>query len=165
MKHTKKHISCLIMIVLIIIFDRVTKYFAVKNLYGGDIVNFIPGVVQFRYAENTGMAFSMLSGARWIFIFVTVVACVGVLYYMLSNRCKSLWLYWSLGVVVSGGIGNLVDRIMQGYVVDFIEPTFVDFAVFNIADCAVTCGAVSLVIYLVFDIIKDAKKSKEQSNG
>lgn len=165
MKHTKKHISCLLMIVLIIIFDRVTKYFAVKNLYGGDIVNFIPGVVQFRYAENTGMAFSMLSGARWIFIFVTVVACVGVLYYMLSNRCKSLWLYWSLGVVVSGGIGNLVDRIMQGYVVDFIEPTFVDFAVFNIADCAVTCGAVSLVIYLVFDIIKDAKKSKEQSNG
>ena len=165
MKHTKKHISCLIMIVLIIIFDRVTKYFAVKNLYGGDIVNFIPGVVQFRYAENTGMAFSMLSGARWIFILVTVVACFGVLYYMLSNRCKSLWLYWSLGVVVSGGIGNLVDRIMQGYVVDFIEPTFVDFAVFNIADCAVTCGAVSLVIYLVFDIIKDAKKSKEQSNG
>ena len=165
MKHTKKHISCLIMIVMIIIFDRVTKYFAVKNLYGGDIVNFIPGVVQFRYAENTGMAFSMLSGARWIFIFVTVVACVGVLYYMLSNRCKSLWLYWSLGVVVSGGIGNLVDRIMQGYVVDFIEPTFVDFAVFNIADCAVTCGAVSLVIYLVFDIIRDAKKSKEQSNG
>lgn len=165
MKHTKKHISCLIMIALIIIFDRVTKYFAVKNLYGGDIVNFIPGVVQFRYAENTGMAFSMLSGARWIFIFVTVVACVGVLYYMLSNRCKSLWLYWSLGVVVSGGIGNLVDRIMQGYVVDFIEPTFVDFAVFNIADCAVTCGAVSLVLYLVFDIIKDAKKSKEQSNG
>ena len=165
MKHTKKHISCLIMIVLIIIFDRVTKYFAVKNLCGGDIVNFIPGVVQFRYAENTGMAFSMLSGARWIFILVTVVACVGVLYYMLSNRCKSLWLYWSLGVVVSGGIGNLVDRIMQGYVVDFIEPTFVDFAVFNIADCAVTCGAVSLVIYLVFDIIRDAKKSKEQSNG
>lgn len=165
MKHTKKHISCLIMIVMIIIFDRVTKYFAVKNLYGGDIVNFIPGVVRFRYAENTGMAFSMLSGARWIFILVTVVVCVGVLYYMLSNRCKSLWLYWSLGVVVSGGIGNLVDRIMQGYVVDFIEPTFVDFAVFNIADCAVTCGAVSLVIYLVFDIIKDAKKSKEQSNG
>ena len=165
MKHTKKHISCLIMIVLIIIFDRVTKYFAVKNLYGGDIVNFIPGVVQFRYAENTGMAFSMLSGARWICILVTVVACVGVLYYMLSNRCKSLWLYWSLGVVVSGGIGNLVDRVMQGYVVDFIEPTFVDFAVFNIADCAVTCGAVSLVLYLVFDIIKDAKRSKEQSNG
>ena len=165
MKHTKKHISCLLMIVMIIIFDRVTKYFAVKNLYGGNIVNFIPGVVQFRYAENTGMAFSMLSGARWIFILVTVVACVGVFYYMLSNRCKSLWLYWSLGVVVSGGIGNLVDRVMQGYVVDFIEPTFVDFAVFNIADCAVTCGAVSLVIYLVFDIIKDAKKSKEQSNG
>ena len=165
MKHTKKHISCLIMIVLIVLFDRLTKYLAEKELIDGSIANFIPGVVQFRYAENTGMAFSMLSGARWIFIAVTIVACVGVLYYMLSNRCKSLWLYWSLGVVVSGGIGNLVDRIVYGYVVDFIEPVFIDFAVFNIADCAVTCGAVSLVIYLVVDIIKDSKKSKEKPNA
>ena len=165
MKHLTKHISCTIMIVLIVAFDQITKYFASLRLSDGDVVGFIPGVVRFRYAENTGMAFSMLSGARWVFIVLTVCVCVGVLYYLFSNRCKSLWLYWSLGVVVSGGIGNLVDRIMQGYVVDFIEPTFVDFAVFNIADCAVTCGAVSLVIYLVFDIIKDAKKSKEQSNG
>ena len=165
MKHTKKHISCLIMIVLIVLFDRLTKYLAEKELIDGSIANFIPGVVQFRYAENTGMAFSMLSGARWIFIAVTIVACVGVLYYMLSNRCKSLWLYWSLGVVVSGGIGNLIDRIAYGYVVDFIEPVFIDFAVFNIADCAVTCGAVSLVIYLVVDIIKDSKKSKEKPNA
>ena len=165
MKHTKKHISCIFMIVLIVLFDRLTKYFAEKELIDGSIANFIPGVVQFRYAENTGMAFSMLSGARWIFIAVTIVACVGVLYYMLSNRCKSLWLYWSLGVVVSGGIGNLVDRIAYGYVVDFIEPVFIDFAVFNIADCAVTCGAVSLVIYLVVDIIKDSKKSKEKPNA
>ena len=165
MKHTKKHISCIFMIVLIVLFDRLTKYLAEKELIDGSIANFIPGVVQFRYAENTGMAFSMLSGARWIFIAVTIVACVGVLYYMLSNRCKSLWLYWSLGVVVSGGIGNLVDRIVYGYVVDFIEPVFIDFAVFNIADCAVTCGAVSLVIYLVVDIIKDSKKSKEKPNA
>ena len=165
MKHTKKHISCIFMIVLIVLFDRLTKYLAEKELIDGSIANFIPGVVQFRYAENTGMAFSMLSGARCIFIAVTIVACVGVLYYMLSNRCKSLWLYWSLGVVVSGGIGNLVDRIVYGYVVDFIEPVFIDFAVFNIADCAVTCGAVSLVIYLVVDIIKDSKKSKEKPNA
>ena len=165
MKHTKKHISCLLMIVMIIIFDRVTKYFAVKNLYGGDIVNFIPGVVQFRYAENTGMAFSMLSGARWAFVALTFAVCVGAFYYLFSNKCKSLWLYWSIGVVVSGGIGNLIDRARFGYVVDFIEPTFMDFAVFNIADCAVTCGAVVLIGYLLFDAFSDKKKPKEKSNG
>ena len=165
MKHTKKHISCSVMILLIIAFDQITKYFASLNLKNTDAVGFIPGLVQFRYAENTGMAFSMLSGARWVFILVTVIACVLVLYYLFSDRCKSLWLYWSLGVIVSGGIGNLIDRIKFGYVVDFIEPTFVDFAVFNIADCAVTCGAVSLIAYLIYDMIRDSKQSKENGNG
>lgn len=165
MKHTKKHISCTIMIILIVAFDQITKYFASLKLADGSVAKFIPGVVQFKYAENTGMAFSMLSGARWVFIALTVVVCVGVFYYLFSNRCKSLWLYWSLGVILSGGIGNLIDRIRFGYVVDFIEPTFVNFAIFNIADCAVTCGAVVLVGYLLYDAFKDVKKPKENSNG
>lgn len=165
MKHTKKHISCMIMILLIIAFDQITKYFASLKLADGSVAKFIPGVVQFKYAENTGMAFSMLSGARWVFIALTVVVCVGVFYYLFSNRCKSLWLYWSLGVILSGGIGNLIDRIRFGYVVDFIEPTFVNFAIFNIADCAVTCGAVVLVGYLLYDAFKDVKKPKENSDG
>lgn len=165
MKHTKKHISCSIMIILIIAFDQITKYFASLKLADGSVAKFIPGVVQFKYAENTGMAFSMLSGARWVFIALTVVVCVGVFYYLFSNRCKSLWLYWSLGVILSGGIGNLIDRIRFGYVVDFIEPIFVNFAIFNIADCAVTCGAVVLVGYLLYDAFKDVKKPKENSDG
>ena len=165
MKHTKKHISCMIMIVLIIAFDQITKYFASLKLADGSVAKFIPGIVQFKYAENTGMAFSMLSGARWVFIALTVVVCVGVFYYLFSNRCKSLWLYWSLGVILSGGIDNLIDRIRFGYVVDFIEPTFVNFAIFNIADCAVTCGAVVLVGYLLYDAFKDVKKPKENSDG
>lgn len=165
MKHTKKHISCTIMIILIVAFDQITKYFASLKLADGSVAKFIPGVVQFKYAENTGMAFSMLSGARWVFIALTVVVCVGVFYYLFSNRCKSLWLYWSLGVILSGGIGNLIDRIRFGYVVDFIEPIFVNFAIFNIADCAVTCGAVVLVGYLLYDAFKDVKKPKENSDG
>ncbi|WP_294848652.1 signal peptidase II [uncultured Eubacterium sp.] len=165
MKHTKKHISCSIMIILIVAFDQITKYFASLKLADGSVAKFIPGVVQFKYAENTGMAFSILSGARWVFIALTVVVCVGVFYYLFSNRCKSLWLYWSLGVILSGGIGNLIDRIRFGYVVDFIEPTFVNFAIFNIADCAVTCGAVVLVGYLLYDAFKDLKKPKENSDG
>lgn len=165
MKHFKKHFSCSIMIALIVMFDQITKYFATSKLSGGLVKGFIPGVVQFRYAENTGMAFSMLTGARWIFVVLTLVVCIAALYYMFSNRCKSLWLYWSLGVTVAGGIGNLIDRAFYGYVIDFIEPTFVDFAIFNIADCAVTCGAAVLIGYLVIDVIKDAKKEKGEKNG
>lgn len=159
--HKKKHISSAIMIVLIVAFDQFTKYLATAKLRGSTPVRFIPNFIQFRYAENTGMAFSMLSGARWIFVILTLAVCIAALWYMYSNKCKSLWLYWSIGVVVSGGIGNLIDRVLHAFVVDFIEPIFVNFAVFNIADCAVTCGAVVLVGYLLVDTFK---KDKCESN-
>lgn len=160
--HRKKHIWCAVMIFLIAAFDQITKYFAVKNLKGSESVDFIKGFIRFNYAENTGMAFSLFGGARWIFVAVTAVACAAALWYIFSNRCKSLWLYWSVGVTVAGGIGNLADRVLYGYVVDFIEPVFVDFAVFNIADCAVTLGAVSLVAYLVVDLFKSDKDNQKK---
>lgn len=157
--HRKKHIWCAVMIMMITAFDQLTKYLAASRLKGQSPADFIPGVVRFTYAENTGMAFSMFSGARWVFVALTAAVCAGVLWYMFSNRAAHLWLYWSLGVVCAGGIGNLIDRVLYGYVIDFIEPVFVDFAVFNIADCAVTLGAASLVAYLVFDLFKKGDKS------
>ena len=147
------------MIILIIAFDQITKYLAKAYLAGGKVVDFIPRAVQFRYAENTGMAFSLLSGARWIFIILTVAVCAAGLWYLFSDKCPHLWAYWSIGVIISGGIGNLIDRIRFSYVVDFIEPVFINFAVFNIADSAVTLGACSLVLYLVTDLIKNKEKS------
>lgn len=139
------------MIILITAFDQITKYIAAEKLKDSPPVNLIKGVVQLRYAENTGMAFSMFSGARWAFIALTAAVCIGALWYLFSGRCKSLWMYWSIGVIISGGIGNLIDRIRFGYVVDFIEPTFINFAVFNIADSAVTLGAGVLIVYMLID--------------
>lgn len=158
--HKKKHIWCIVMIILITAFDQITKYFAQKYLSDGTIVPFIKGVVQFNYAENNGMAFSLFSGARWVFIAVTIAACAAALWYLFSNKCQSLWLYWSIGVIVSGGIGNLIDRVFYGFVVDFIEPVFIDFAIFNIADCAVSLGAASMFLYLVYDMLKKEKKDE-----
>ena len=158
--HKKKHIWCAVMIILIVAFDQITKLLAQKYLSDGTAVTFIKGVVQFNYAENTGMAFSLFTGARWIFIIVTVIACAVALWYMFSDRCKPLWLYWSIGVIIAGGIGNLIDRVFYGFVIDFIEPVFMDFAIFNIADSAVTLGAISLVAYLVFDMFKKEKTNE-----
>ena len=150
------------MIMLIVAFDQITKYFAKLNLYGKGAKTFIKGVVEFVYAENTGVAFSLFSGGRWFFIILTAVAVTACLVYMFKGNGKNnLWLFWSLGVIVSGAIGNLIDRIFLGYVIDFINPTFVNFAVFNIADCAVTLGAISLVAYLFVDIFKGEKKEKK----
>ena len=106
------------------------------------------------------MAFSMFSGARWIFVALTIVICAFGLWYLFSDRCPNLWYYWSIGVVISGGIGNLIDRAFYGYVVDFIEPLFVNFAIFNIADCAVTCGAAVLIVSLIIDIFRKDENGK-----
>ncbi len=150
------------MIILIVAFDRITKYFAKLYLYGKGARTFIKGVVEFVYAENTGVAFSLFSGGRWFFIILTAVAVIACLVYMFKGKGKNnLWLFWSLGVIVSGAIGNLIDRILIGYFIDFNNPTFVNFAVFNIADCAVTLGAISLIAYLLVDIFKGEKKEKK----
>lgn len=159
--HKKKHVWCAVMIALIVLFDRITKILAAGQLKGKEPVAFIKGFIQFNYAENRGMAFSLFSGARWAFVAVTVIACAAALWYIFSGRCKPLWLYWSIAVVIAGGVGNLIDRALYGFVVDFIEPVFVNFAIFNIADCAVTLGAASLIAYLVFDIFKKEEKPGE----
>lgn len=160
MKHRKKHIWASIMILLIVAFDQVTKRLAESALMGGKIVTLLPGAVQLRYARNTGMAFSLFSGARWVFVALTALVCAGVLFYMFRNKCRSLWGYWSLGVLVAGGLGNLIDRVLYGYVIDFIEPTFMQFAVFNIADCAVTCGGISFVLWLAVDLFRSGDDKK-----
>lgn len=159
-----KKVGATLTIIILTVIDQVTKYFASENLYPDKVADFIPGVVQFRYAENTGMAFSLLENSRWFFIVVTAVACIAMLVYLYFFKCSSYWLYWSIVVVVSGGIGNMIDRVLYGFVIDFIEPTFVDFAIFNFADCLVTVGAVSLISYLVFDLVKDMKKEKGKNN-
>lgn len=78
--HRKKHIWCAVMILLITAFDQLTKFLAVKYLKGNEPVDFIKGIVRFNYSENTGMAFSMLSGARWFFVVLTVIVCAGILW-------------------------------------------------------------------------------------
>lgn len=156
-----KKFWCPVMIILIVAFDQLTKYLAKSFLYPDNAVTVIKGFLEFRYAENTGMAFSMFSGGRIFFIILTAVVVVGCLVYMYSKNClKDLWLFWTLGVIVSGGIGNLIDRVFLGYVVDFINPLFVDFAIFNIADCAVTLGTVSLISYLLVMCFKKEKKNE-----
>lgn len=159
-----KNLWCTVMMIIIVAIDQVTKYFAKLYLYGEGAKDFIKGVVEFVYAENTGMAFSLFSGGRCFFIAMTVVLVIGCLIYMFKGRAqKDLWLFWSLGVIISGAVGNLIDRIYLGYVIDFINPTFVNFAVFNIADCAVTLGSISLIAYLVFDMFKKEDKDERKN--
>ena len=136
--------------VVIVILDQITKYLTVTNIPLGGVIPAIPGLFQLTYVRNTGMAFSMLEGGRWFFLIMTAAAFV-----FMGVALKKKWIthatgLWAVASIAGGAMGNLIDRIRLGYVVDMIEVTFIKFAVFNVADCFVVCGAILLVIYVLF---------------
>lgn len=136
--------------VLIVVLDQYTKYLTVTHIPLGGIVPFWDGVFHFTHIHNTGMAFSLLEGGRWFFLVMTLAAFV-----LLGVALKKRWIthptgLWALASIAGGAVGNLIDRVLYGYVVDMIEVEFIRFAVFNVADCFVVCGAILLVIYVFF---------------
>ncbi len=140
----------------LIVIDQLTKMWAAGALKDG-MIQVIPGVINFRYTENTGAAFSLLSNGT---LFLTILSAIMsvVLIFIIYRYKKSTTRMFNacLAMITAGAIGNLIDRIILGYVVDFIEFAFVDFAVFNVADACVTVGAIALVIYVAF-----TKKGRE----
>ena len=142
--------------------DQVTKWLVVENiaLYGH--VDFIPGLLSFTYAQNTGAAWSMLEGQRWLFVLVFVVLTVLLLleffkFHMPFTTAER----WLIAAIYAGGLGNMIDRVRLGYVVDMIQTDFITFPVFNVADCFITCGCILLTIHLIFfnkEFWKEEKK-------
>ena len=131
--------------------DQITKYITVANipLYGA--VPFIPGVVRFTYVRNTGAAFSSFQGQQWLFALVFAVFTVLVLWeYFKSPMPFSKFDRWCIAAIYGGGLGNMIDRVRLGYVVDMIQTEFMNFPVFNVADCFITCGCFALMISLIF---------------
>lgn len=145
-----------------IIFDQATKLLTVYFLEVGETVPLWEDVFHFTYVQNPGAAFGMLSDNRWVFMVVSVVAIVGVLFYLIKYRPTNKLLVISLSMIVGGGIGNMIDRVYLGYVVDFIDVRLINFAVFNIADSFVTVGACILVLYLVLDMVHEYQQAKAQ---
>ena len=149
--HRLLAIAMFLPIVLVgLLLDRWSKDLTVLHLKESAPIDLIPGVIRLNYCENRGMAFGLLEGQRIFFIVLTVVvfAFVGVALW----RCwiKTKFGYFATAICVSGAIGNFVDRLLQGYVVDMFEPTFIRFAIFNVADIFLTIGAILLGIYLLF---------------
>ena len=130
--------------------DQITKALTRANIpYGGE-VRLIPGVVRLTWTENTGAAFSMFSGMRWLFLILVAVFFVGVWILIRKGIVGKLPELWALAAIGGGALGNAIDRALTGRVTDMIEPTFMNFAVFNVADCFITCGAIYLAIWLLF---------------
>lgn len=135
-----------------IIIDFITKKLAVGYLKDGADKILIDGVFKLSYVENRGAAFGILSNHRALFIALTVFIVLLILIMLIKLKPKSRLLRWGATLIISGAAGNLADRIMLGYVVDFLDFYLIGFPVFNFADCFVCVGAfASLLYYLFFD--------------
>lgn len=151
-------------IVILIVIDQLTKYAAVVTVKGKDPIEFLFGLFQFTYVENTGAAFSSFSNSTTLLTVATVIILIGCLILLLTKKIKSKFMNVCLVLVIAGGIGNVIDRIVNGYVVDFINPLFVDFAVFNFADCCITVGAILMIGYQIYEIIRDHKNKSKKND-
>lgn len=150
----------------VVIIDQYAKRAVAQNLELGETAELLPGLFRLERVHNYGAAWSSLSGARWLLIGVTTVG-LGVLFWLVTHIVKHPLGVWALWLVIGGGIGNLIDRVLNGYVVDMIATEFINFPVFNIADIFVTCGtAAAAVYYLKYYEKSDAKNwEKHKKDG
>ena len=158
-------IISIVIMALIVALDQISKLLVVANIPLYESVEVIPNVFRFTYIRNDGAAFGMLDDARWVFMILSTVAIVGVIAYMFIKKPESKLLCISLAFMVGGGIGNMIDRICLGYVIDFLD--FCAFPKlwkwnFNIADSFVVVGAGMLMLWMVLDLIREIKEEKVQ---
>ncbi len=154
-----------ISIVLLTGIDQLMKYFVDLYLKPIGSTHVIPGVLQFSYYENDGAMMGMMSGKTTIMTVFAALCLVLVFYILYSGKLGYGLDFWCVVFVTAGGIGNLIDRIFRGYVIDYIEVLFVDFYIFNFADCLVTCAAIVIIISQLYQLKKESKKNKEEENS
>lgn len=149
---------CGALTLLVVLLDYITKRIVSGNMVLYQSIPVIKGVFNITYVKNTGASFGMMAGARWFFVAVTVILIAAVIYYAVKNKITDKLFLVSASFVVGGGIGNLIDRIETGAVVDFFDFCLINFAIFNVADCFVVVGVILMAIYY----IKEEKTKKEE---
>ncbi len=143
--------------------DQLSKYLVVANMGLHESVDIIPGVLRFTYIQNDGAAFGSMDEHRWVFMVLSSVAIIGILVYLFWKKPQDKLLLSSLILITGGGVGNMIDRVALGYVIDFID--FCAFPkiwmwIFNIADSCVCIGAGLMALWLILDIVREAKAEK-----
>lgn len=146
----------------VVALDQITKYLVVENIELFQKVPVWDGVFHLTYVQNTGAAFSAFQGMQWLFALIFLVFTVAIIWEFSKKRLPlTTFERWCIVAVFAGGLGNMIDRLRFGFVVDMIATEFIDFPVFNVADCFITCGCILLMLHLVFfnrEFWKDEKK-------
>lgn len=144
-----------ILAVVLIVLDQIVKAWTVANIELDTVKPFIKGFMSLAYLRNYGAAWSILQNQQWFFTIVTIAAVTGLIWYYVKQIKGSLWTLFSLALMIAGALGNFIDRIRLGYVVDMFHLDFISFPVFNVADMCLCVGVGILFICIM----------KEESNG
>ena len=152
----------LVSVAVLVAVDQIIKLLVLEHLKPIGSFPLIDDIIQLNYAENTGAAFGSFGAhTNLLSIFTFVLIVIGFVYLFFKKRKLDVE-YICISLILAGGIGNLVDRIYHGFVVDYIEPLFIDFAIFNFADILVTCSSVALVIWLFYEIYREGKEKEQK---
>lgn len=147
-----------LIIAALVAIDQLLKYLAVAYLEPIGSFPLFDRFLQLSYVENTGAAFGSFSAYTTLLSAFTGIVLVAGFVVLLSGKLQSRWTQIAAVLILAGGTSNLIDRVFRGFVVDYIEPLFIRFAVFNFADMLVCVGAAIWIIYLIYEMVKDARK-------
>ena len=151
----KKRGIVAVIVLLLIALDQLVKSYIVQQIPLGEVRSWIPNFVSLTYLQNRGAAFSILQDQQWLFAIITLVVMVAAIWYLHKHMEDSLWMVLGLTLIIAGGLGNFIDRVSKGFVVDMIHLDFINFAIFNVADSYLTVGVIILLIAML----------KEEING
>ena len=143
-----------------ILVDKIVKIIISSTIDVGETIPVIKDIFHFTYIRNEGAAFGMLSEHRWVFMIISSVAIVAMCIYLFKFCKERMLTRIGIALVIGGGIGNMIDRIFLGYVVDMIDCRFIDFYIFNVADSCVCVGAGIVFLGVLLDTIKEIKENK-----
>ncbi len=158
----------IILTAVLVVLDQISKFFVLRDLKPAGDIPIWDGVLHLHYTQNIGAAFGMLPGLKWVFLGIACLFVIAVFIFVLKNKGKiDLFALISLGLICGGAVGNVIDRIRFGYVVDFIYFKLINFAIFNVADSCIVIGGILLGIYVLFiyeEPIKEIETSSEEGN-
>ncbi|WP_019120627.1 signal peptidase II [Brevibacillus massiliensis] len=141
---------------IVIALDQATKYAVVKKMALGESIPLIPGVFHLTSHRNMGAAFGILQNQRWLFVVITLVVVAGIIVTLYRIGRKLPVTSLGLALVLGGAIGNFIDRVSTGQVVDFLDFTLINFPIFNVADSAITIG----VVLLLWDVLTESRRNR-----
>lgn len=157
-----QYLLMILAVIGIVTADQLSKLWVVNNIPLYTQIPGLKGIFNLTYVQNTGAAFSSFQGMQWLFALIFAVFTLGVIWCFIKKSLPFSTLEkWCIAAVWAGGLGNMLDRLRLGYVVDMINLEFMTFPVFNVADCFITCGCILLMVSLIFfnrEFWKDEKK-------